>query len=90
MRITSIIVASLTVTCVSVLSVGDSSAQGIRYPGGELKWGRDGRVNYPGGAVNWGYGNGYVNFPGGSVNWTNRGNGGVRISVPGFNSRIRW
>ena len=90
MRTTTFVAACLTGACVLLSSVDNSSAQGVRFPDGELKWGRDGRVNSPGGAVNGGYGNGYVNFPGGSVDWTNRGNGGVRITVPGFNSRIRW
>ena len=90
MRTITIVAVFLTVTCVLLSSVDNSSAQGGRSPDGELKRSRDGRVNYPGGAVNWGYGNGYVNFPGGSVDWTNRGNGGLRITVPGFNTRIRW
>jgi hypothetical protein len=90
MKTLTITAACLTVVCVFLSLVDNLSAQSVRYPGGEVKWGQAGRVNYPNGAVNWGYGNGYVNFPGGGVEWTNRGNGGVRINVPGFNGRIRW
>ncbi len=90
MKTLTIIAACLTAICGFLSLVDNLSAQSVRYPGEEVKWGQSGRVNYPNGSINWGYGNGYVNFPGGGVEWTNRGNGGVRINVPGFNGRIRW
>ncbi|MCX5872879.1 MAG: hypothetical protein NTY51_06550 [Deltaproteobacteria bacterium] len=90
MRIFTTIFACMTMFVFLLVSVLDSSAQEVRYPAGSVQSGRDGRGNYPGGSVNWGSGNGYVNFPGGSVGWDNRGQGGVRINVPGFNGRIRW
>lgn len=73
-----------------VSTVHDSYADEVRYPGGSVQWGEDGRVKYPSGNVNWGISNGAVNFPGGGVRWDNQGNGGVRINVPGFKGKIRW
>lgn len=90
MRIFITILACITMIVFSIVSVQDSSAQEVRYPNGNVQSGRDGKINYPGGSVDWNYRDGYINFPGGSVGWDNRGQGGVRINVPGFNGRIRW
>ncbi len=59
-------------------------------PAGRVHSGNDGdAVKFPGGEVRWGK-YGAMQFPDGSVDWDDRGRGGVGINVPGLNLNTRW